>query len=295
MQVEQIRLPGTSGSLAAVVYGNPENPPILALHGWLDNADSFARLAPLLDGHSLVALDQAGHGLSDHRPAGTTYHLTDYVADLACVVRALGWRRFNLLGHSLGAGVCMLYAAAFPEQVARIIMIDGFGPTTEKPGKAVERLRRSVDAGLVDNVVAGGGKGTARPARVYQSWQQLITARRQASPLGEAAAELLVRRNAAEGRDGIRLRTDRRLRHPSPLYLAEDTALQFIGQIRARGLLVKADDGVLAKSQHLEARLGAFENLEVVELAGQHHLHMDGPDSVAAAINAFLASHPAAD
>ena len=44
-----------------------EGEPVLALHGWLDNAASFQPLAEPL-GHPLVALDFAGHGHSEHRP-----------------------------------------------------------------------------------------------------------------------------------------------------------------------------------------------------------------------------------
>jgi len=61
--------------LAAQVWGDPLLPRLLALHGWLDNAASFDRLAPLLCEHfHIVALDLPGHGRSGHRPPGTWYH-----------------------------------------------------------------------------------------------------------------------------------------------------------------------------------------------------------------------------
>ena len=49
--------------------------PILALHGWLDNALSFASLAPLLTDYHMIALDLSGQGLSDHRSPDATYHI----------------------------------------------------------------------------------------------------------------------------------------------------------------------------------------------------------------------------
>lgn len=284
MQVQQVSVPGATGVLRGVAYGDPVQMPVLALHGWQDNAASFAPLAPLLEGCYLVALDQAGHGLSDHRPTGAVYHMTDYAADLAHAVQALGWQRFGLLGHSLGAGVAMLYAAAYPEHVEQIILIDGLGPATGQPDEATMRLRKSLDAGL-----SGADKATVRcRPRVYESWQQLIAARCQASPIGEAAAELLVRRNAIEDEGGIKLRSDRRLRQPSPLYLSEALALHFISQIKAPGLLVMAEDGMVANRERTAARITAFPDLEVVTLPGQHHLHMDTPATVAAAVNEFL-------
>jgi len=72
--------------LAACSWGDPALPPLLALHGWLDNAASFERLAPLLCEHfHIVAIDLAGHGRSQHRPAGLWYHYIDYPA--------MCWRR----------------------------------------------------------------------------------------------------------------------------------------------------------------------------------------------------------
>lgn len=286
MQAQSISLPGTSGRLAGWAIGDPASPPMLALHGWQDNADSFAMLAPLIEHRYIVALDHAGHGLSEHRPPGTIYHMTDYSADVAHGIRALGWDRFDLMGHSLGAGVSMLYAAAYPEQVRNMILIDGLGPVTGAPESAPERLRKSFDASLAGSEKSTGGK----PARVYRNWAQLIAARCQASPIGEAAASLLVRRNAIETEEGIRLRSDRRLRHPSPLYLTEDLVLYLISRIQARGLVVLAEEGAVIKHSRTQARIDAFPDLSVVTLPGQHHLHMDTAAIVANEINQFLAA-----
>ena len=55
-------------------WGGPEGIPTVGLHGWLDNANTFDRLAPLIPELNLVALDFAGHGLSNHRAEGVHYH-----------------------------------------------------------------------------------------------------------------------------------------------------------------------------------------------------------------------------
>ena len=92
---------------------------VLALHGWLDNANSFVPMAQYLtDEIELVALDFAGHGLSDHRPPGHWYHLVDYVRDVALAVTQLDWQQFHLLGHSLGGGVSCNLAACAPEMIS---------------------------------------------------------------------------------------------------------------------------------------------------------------------------------
>ena len=92
--VEEVRLSLPHIELAAHLFGPEDGLPVIALHGWLDNAASFARLAPKLDGLRIVALDFAGHGHSEHRPAGAGYTLWDYAYDVLQVAEQFGWRRF---------------------------------------------------------------------------------------------------------------------------------------------------------------------------------------------------------
>ncbi|MEO5830348.1 MAG: alpha/beta fold hydrolase, partial [Rhodanobacter sp.] len=116
-------------SLQAQLWGDASLPPLLALHGWLDNAGSFARLAPLLTGrHHVIALELPGHGHSEHLSAGSNYHFLDYVRDVLAVADALRLERFALLGHSLGAGVASLVAAAIPQRISQLFLIEGLGP-----------------------------------------------------------------------------------------------------------------------------------------------------------------------
>jgi len=113
--------------------------PVLMIHGWLDNALSFARLAPLLaKDRDVYAIDLAGHGQSGHRPPGQGYALTDYIADLAELVETYfspdsGYAQPNLVGHSLGGIIALFYVAAFPKRVERLVMIDSLGPLTRPP------------------------------------------------------------------------------------------------------------------------------------------------------------------
>ena len=103
MDFEEVRLSLPHIELAAHLYGPEDGLPVLALHGWLDNAASFARLAPKLEGLRIVALDFAGHGHSEHRSAGAGYALWDYAYDVLQVAEQFGWARFSILGHSMGA------------------------------------------------------------------------------------------------------------------------------------------------------------------------------------------------
>jgi len=174
---EEVRLRLPHLEVAAHLYGPEDGRPVIALHGWLDNAASFSRLAPLLNGVRIVALDLPGHGLSDHRPAGAGYNIWDYAYDILQTAEQFGWQRFSLLGHSLGGIVSVLLAGAMPERIERLALIDGVIPYTgeaesapRKLGEAlrallaVERKRKPVYASF-DQAVAARMKGVGAVSR----------------------------------------------------------------------------------------------------------------------------------
>ena len=102
-------------NIRGLSWGNADQPKILALHGWLDNAATYANLGAMLgDYYHVVAMDFAGHGLSGHRPDGVRYHLLDNIDDVILFADALGWDSFYLMGHSMGAGVSTYTSACFP-------------------------------------------------------------------------------------------------------------------------------------------------------------------------------------
>lgn len=115
-------------TFAAQEWGDPDGIPVLALHGWLDNSNSFHRLAPLLDGVRLVAIDKAGHGESDHRSGFTPYGIWEDVAEVYSIAQQLGWDKFSLLGHSRGGVISCLVAGTFPEQVESVFLLDSIVP-----------------------------------------------------------------------------------------------------------------------------------------------------------------------
>jgi len=226
-----LSFPGVSGSIAAIGLGNPDGQKILALHGWLDNAASFQPLSDYLQSHYIVALDFPGHGLSERRPDGAIYHLTDYICDVARVVESLNWQQFALMGHSLGAGVATFYAALFPGQVNKLILVDGIGPVSAEADSASERMRKSVRAHVIYSKDAG------RPPKIYPDWDKLVSARMLASPLLQESASLLLKRGTSEVAGGVVVNADPRLKHPSAAYFSEEVVLHFIEQVSCPSLL----------------------------------------------------------
>ena len=91
-------------------WGRPGYTPIIALHGWLDNAASFDNLMPHLDNIHLIAMDMAGHWLSDHRSADSSYEPWIDVGEVISLADQMLWEDFTLLGHSRGAIISGLVA-----------------------------------------------------------------------------------------------------------------------------------------------------------------------------------------
>lgn len=269
-------------SLAARVHGPDDGLPVLALHGWTDNAATFDRLAPLLPGLRIVALDLAGHGRSSHR-VGAPYHFIDYVADVAAVAETLGWQQFSLLGHSLGAGVAALLAGTWPDRVRRLALIEGLGPMTEPDAGAPARLREA----LTDELALA--RRTGGPRSGYPDPQ--VVARRLAAAvqMQQDSAEVLLARGLHEVEPGRwDWRADGHLRMPSRLRMTEAQVEAFLRAIACPTLLLRAQPGIPVDAAYFATRLAWLANLTWVERPGGHHLHLDDPETVAAVVGPFL-------
>ena len=256
-----------AGTLRGLRWGRSGDASILALHGWLDNAASFARLAPLLMDADVVAIDLPGHGYSDHRPQGARYHFIDFIP---VVLEAM---------NELGAAIASFTAATEPDRVKGLFLIDGLGPSSEKPHSAPGRLQRSIRR-FVDC--------PATAATEYPDLDAMINARHRAGRIGKAGAVLLATRNAIQSERGFRWRTDPRLLLPNPQYLTEEQVLAFLRKVEAPTVLGMASEGLLQGQSQTKERIRAFSNIDVVELPGAHHLHLDDPQPLAQVVNGFL-------
>lgn len=279
--VEELRFEVNGRLMAARAVGPATGTPVLALHGWLDNAASFRALEPLLDGVRLVCLDLMGHGFSSHRPESVPYYIWDNVADVVAVADELGWEQFHLLGHSMGAGISSLLAGAMPERVLSLVLIEGLAPQTdspeELPAKMAQAIRRH--------------QRPERNPRYYASIEEAVQARMKGRfPVGEQAARWLVERSIVNTSRGFCWRSDSALILPSVLRLSEDQVRAFLVAISAPVLLILGDQGIA--NDRLESRAQTIRQLQRMTLPGNHHLHMDPEpaEQIVQAIKAFYSS-----
>lgn len=106
---------------------------MLFLHGFGNESHIWDDFAPVVAPHyRTYALDQRGHGDSDHDPE-RRYEHESMVDDVEAVCKALGIDRLVLVGHSMGGRVTMRFAARHPEQLAGVVLVD-VGPELDLRG-----------------------------------------------------------------------------------------------------------------------------------------------------------------
>ena len=280
----ELSIPLRHLNLTARIWGPEDAPPVIACHGWLDNAASFDHIAPLLPDCRLLALDLPGHGLSDHRPPGTAYHFLDMVSELFEVADHFDWERFSLLGHSMGAALATITAGTIPERISQLLLIEGLGPLAKPAEEAADILRES-------NELWQAFPNKRMPQ--YVSENVAVAARMNVNDMAESSVRALVQRNLCPQGERFTWRTDPRLKVHSRVYLTEAQVCAFLANLRMPTLLITGKHSALREWLDLiHSRIALVPTLEHVELNGGHHLHLDHPEPVAEALRQFLFRHP---
>jgi pimeloyl-ACP methyl ester carboxylesterase len=274
---------------------NAERPPLLMLHGWMDVAASFQFVVDALaPERHVLALDWRGFGASD-TPQADTYFFAEYLGDLEMVLDALlgaAHAPIDLLGHSMGGNVAMLYAGVRPDRVRRLVNLEGFGMPRSGPAQAPTRLAAWLDA-----------LKTPERLRPYDSLEAVAARLQKTNPLLRAERALWLARQwskpvlaAGAGAETWQLLADPNHRRASPLIASVDEWLECWKRITAPVLWVEGDRsdvslwwGERYSKAEFHERLDLVADAErhVVSPAG-HMLHHDRPEDIARLVEAFL-------
>ncbi len=271
LQAEEIRIDLPDYSIAALAWGSKTGKPILALHGWLDNAASFIPLAPFMKDFRLIAIDLPGHGLSSHYPKGVYFHLVDYIPDVLNVIDHLGWQNCALLGHSLGAGIASVVAAIMPERICALGLIDGIGPISVNEQQMPDMMRKAIEE---------YSRIPTKKLNTYATEEEAMNARLTASKMKLSSVELLVKRGLKKVDNGYMWRTDPRLLCKPLMMFCESQVAPFLKKITSKTCLLRPSPGWPFDEKVFTARIGYLQSIEVHRISGDHHIHMDHPEIV---------------
>jgi pimeloyl-ACP methyl ester carboxylesterase len=272
-------------------WGNEHAPHLLLVHGIRDHCHSFDPMARALCGDfHVVAPDLRGHGDSEWARAAN-YAYTDYVYDLAQLLHQQRLDPVVVVGHSMGGTLAALLTGIYPEQVARLVLLEPIGLFRHWRGAAagttVERGRAWVRA---TRALAG------RLPKRYASLDEACARMREASPhlSAEMALHLTVH-GANRNEDGTYSWKFDNYTHTRPLHdIADDHTVALWERITCPTLIVNARNGYPHRiGQDGTAR--HFRNVDVVDVddAG-HWLHHDQPGRVLAHVQSFLGRSQAA-
>lgn len=238
--------------------------PVLLLHGLAGHTAQWDVLAGLLGpGHRTVGYDARGHGMSDRLPGDVSR--AAHVRDAVAVIGQLALDRPVLIGQSLGGLTALLTAAAHPDLVRALVLVEAGprGPAPELPGKIGSWLDSwPVPFASADEAVRFFGGGPAGLA-----W----------------AAGLEVRP------DGLYPRVDRDVMVDCVAESAVRSFWREWDQVRCPTLVVRGGAGAMPESEAEEMRVRRSAGTRVETVAGAgHDVHLDAPAELHALTREFL-------
>jgi pimeloyl-ACP methyl ester carboxylesterase len=272
-----------------VDWGNPDAPPLLLVHGGQDHCRNWDWVAQRLrDRYHVIAPDLRGHGDSAWALGGG-YDMAAYVYDLAQLVHQKADAPVTMIAHSLGAGIALNYSGVFPESIARLVAIEGLGPS---PAVIAEQARRPVDERL-RSWAAERRKNSGRVARRYPRLEDAISrmAEENAHLSPEQARHLTIH-GAQQNEDGTySWKFDNAARSGGGVNgLSHEDQHRLWGKITAPVLLVRGADS-WASDPVIDGRIQHFANARLVNFEGAGHwVHHDQLEPFMAEVEAFLSA-----
>jgi pimeloyl-ACP methyl ester carboxylesterase len=259
------------------------------LHGWMDVSASFQFIVDALPSHwRVIAPDWRGFGLT--ASSGDCYWFPDYLADLEFLLDDVSPREpVQLVGHSMGGNVAMLFAGVRPRRVRALANLEGFGLRTTRAEQAPARY-----AQWLDELKEGG------TLRDYASLAEVAARLSKTNPrLGAERSACLAAHGARQDATGrSRVAGDPAHRIVNPTLYRTDEVLACWRQIACPVLWLQGAqtdalrhvaENPAEAMQEVERRRAVLRDVEtvVVEDAG-HMLHHDRPDQVARLIDEFF-------
>jgi pimeloyl-ACP methyl ester carboxylesterase len=258
-------------SLHYLDWGNPDEPPMVLLHGLCVNAHYWDLFAlTMKQNYHVLALDQRGHGDSTwSRDYGPKY----YVLDLEAFAVKLSLTDMVLIGHSMGGINAIIYAASHPEMVSHLVIVD-IGPEIADAG--IDRIERE----------------RVNEPESFSSEDEAISYMRRLEPRQSDdfiyhQVKYALRR---EENGRLKFKYDEALRNTelrSPEWLWD-----YLGQVICPSLVLHGSESDMLLTGVAERASSALPFGSLVEIEGAgHSIPGDNPKAFEAAVRQFLSSH----
>jgi pimeloyl-ACP methyl ester carboxylesterase len=278
------------------VWGEPapDKVPLVMVHGWMDVAASYQFVVDAFaQDHYILAPDWRGYGKSRCEGKVDNYWYPDYLADLDFLLdHYVGDTPVNLVGHSMGGNVVMLYGGVRPQRIRRLVNLEGFGLPATQPEDCVKRYGQCMDE--LKSLHRG-----ELAIKTYDNVDGVARRLKKTNPrLSDDKAQWLAHHWAAERVDGQWAILGEAAHKVSNAHIYRvEEAQALYARLSMPVLAVEASDDSLTSwwrgkytLAEYHERLKAVPNVEVavVQDAG-HMLHHDQPEVLAGLIERFIA------
>jgi pimeloyl-ACP methyl ester carboxylesterase len=271
----------------------PGKVPLVMVHGWMDVAASYQFVVDAFaHDYYVIAPDWRGYGLTQS-PDADNYWFPDYLADLDFLIDHYSPERpVDLVGHSMGGNIAMLYAGSRPARIRKLVNLEGFGMAATRPSQAPKRYAKWMDE------LKAFHRGEMA-LKAYDSVdgvaQRLMKTNKR---LSQDKADWLARHWARPDAQGKwRILGDAAHKITNAQLYRLDEVMEIYKSITAPTLAVEASDDSLAQwwqgkytlaEYHERLRAVPDARTALVQDAG-HMLHHDQPAQLAQLIESFLA------
>ena len=269
-----------------VDWGNPDAPPLVLVHGGRDHCRNWDWVAEdLRRDYHVIAPDLRGHGDSAWSTSGD-YSLGAFVYDLAQLIHQQHLAPCRIVAHSLGGSISLRYAGVFPENVLKLVAIEGLGPS---PTQMAQRAARGPVERMRDWVADTrklAGRVPRRYATLEDAFHRMQTENQH---LTEEQARYLTLHGAMQNEDGsYSWKFDNYVRSFTPADFTQDEMQELWANIACPILFVNGKES-WASNPERDGRMGYFKNARVTEFerAG-HWVHHDRLEAFLETVRGFL-------
>jgi pimeloyl-ACP methyl ester carboxylesterase len=263
-------------------WGNGSAPPLILVHGGLDQSRSWDAMARALRARfHVIAPDLRGHGDSDWA-TGSSYSLSDHVYDLTCLIKSAGLEQVAIVSHSMGGMVSLTYAGAFPEKVSRLAVLDG---VTNFPARKVKPIDVRI-AEWVGDLDKTAQRKIHRYPSVADGAERILA--RNARLTREQAMHLATHALKRDADGEYSWKFDPYLRARAPYRLSLEDNIALWSRIQCPTLLVAGSESFLP-DPGTAGVLTHFRQAELVKIEGAGHwLQHDKTEEVIGVLKPFL-------